>query len=155
MYFISNVVITGPLSTPGGITAIGFTSSSVYKNSGLADLEFYLMEMGSIRNEMMREMGNIREDLWNGGYLPHDNGPASKGFFIAVVLTRSYSRGRVTLKSPLPSDCPYVDPMYLHKPEDVTRLVEGRHFYSPCIIFSYNLNYLRIKSKYTVFQTIY
>ena len=67
------------------------------------------------------QVGLVAAILDNHGRTPH----FGHGYSSHVILLRPQSRGRVTLRSPDPSQPPSIDPAFLEHPADVEVMVKG------------------------------
>lgn len=100
-------------------TAVVGIGHNTYHNYGIA-----LFGMGSADEKVLREIANLRTDVFRSIFPFHDNS-SREGFILLSTCYQPKSRGEVTLKYNHVSVDPLVDPNYLKEPFDVRCIIKG------------------------------
>ncbi|XP_064629339.1 glucose dehydrogenase [FAD, quinone]-like [Lineus longissimus] len=106
-----------------GMNGVAFLRTSL-ANTTKPDIELQSIGVGSVINDVMKDVSNYRPDTWES-FKPPNYSTTQEGFLIAVSLLAAKSTGRVELNSTDPSGAPVIDLNYFSKTEDVNRLAEG------------------------------
>jgi choline dehydrogenase-like flavoprotein len=95
-----------------------------FANSSKPNIELQSIGVGSVFNDVMKELSNYRPETWES-FKPPNHNTTQEGFLIAVSLLAEKSVGRIELKSTDPYDAPVIDLNYFSKAEDVDILAQG------------------------------
>ena len=116
---------TGPLTSLGGVEAIGFIPTK-YANRSIdfPDIEFHIVSgnYGSDGGRSVRRVHNIGDEAWMKVWRQLSFKDA---FSIIPLLLRPKSVGNIKLRSKNPFVYPYINAGYFNHPEDIKVLVEG------------------------------
>jgi len=119
---------TGPLTSLGGVEALGFIPTK-YANRSLdfPDIEFHIVSgnYGSDGGRSVRRVHNIGDEAWMKVWRQLSFKDA---YSVIPLLLRPKSRGTIRLRSKNPFEYPFINAGYFTHPEDIKVLVEGVKF---------------------------